>query len=196
MKRLYLIGLFLLCCATILAIVASTRTSAKSEVKSAYAPPQQYWFMLHRTSNKEFLYKGVPGEVASSSLVKEFSVKVGIPGERPMPLPQLAGRKYWNIVAKEPSDNPETGPYFLTLDIPTSDEWPYGPTPYLECNGQCDWVTVGYFGLHGVGADPTKLSPTDAGSSGCVRHSDEDITFLYNLLEVGGEGIRYYIQDI
>lgn len=196
MKRLYLIGLFLLCCATILVVAASTRQAPKSEVKSAHTEAPKYWFMLHRASSKEFLYSGVPGELAQSTLVREFSVKVGIPGERPTPLPQLVGRKYWNIVAKEPSDNPETGPYFLTLDIPTSDEWPYGPTPYLECNGQCDWVTVGYFGLHGVGGDPTRLSPTDAGSSGCIRHADEDITFLYNLLEVNDASIRYYIQDI
>ena len=196
MKRLYLAVVFLLFCATILFVVTSTRQAAKSEVKSAYAQPQQYWFMLHRASNIEYLYLGAPADVQNSRLIRTFTVKTGIVGERPTPLPQLVGREYWNIIKKEPSDNPETGPYFLTLDVPTSEEWPYGPTPYLECDGQCDWVTVGYFGLHGVGGDPTKLLVEDPGSSGCIRHSDEDITFLYNLLDMNDAGIRYYIQDL
>lgn len=43
----------------------------------------------------------------------------------------------------EAVDNPETAPYFLTLDIPVSDEEPFGPAPYLECDGQCNWVLPG-----------------------------------------------------
>lgn len=152
--------------------------------------------MLNRKSNIEKLYRGVPGNENASTLLKTFVVKTGIPGERPTPLPQLLGKEYWTLVKKEVSDNPETAPYFLTLDVPTSDEEPYGPTPYLECNGQCNWITPGFFGLHGTAGHPEKLSSEDPGSSGCIRHRDEDITYLYNLLEPEKEGIRYYIQDI
>lgn len=157
---------------------------------------KSYWFVLHRKSNIEKLYRGIPGDKSKSELVKTFTVKTGIAGQRPTPLPQLLGRKYWIITDKNKSDNPETAPYFLTLDIPTSGEWPYGPTPYLECNGQCDWITVGYFGLHGTAGNPEKLSRENPGSSGCIRHSDEDITYLYNLLQPEKEEIRYYIEDI
>lgn len=160
-------------------------------------PPQQsYWFMLHRKSEKEILYRGVPGEPKQSTVIKTFTVKVGIPGERPTPLPTLFKREYWIITEKhaEP-DNPETAPYFITLDIPAPSEPPYGPAPYNECNGQCDWIVEGDFGLHGIGGDKNKLSKTDPGSSGCVRHSDEDITYLYKILDPTKEEIRYYIED-
>lgn len=155
-----------------------------------------YWFVLNRKTNVEKLYRGVPGDVRRSSLIKTFTVKTGIPGERPTPLPQLLGRKYWVLVKKEVTDNPETAPYFLTLDVPISEEEPYGPAPYLECNGQCNWVTPGFFGLHGTAGHPEKLSKSDPGSSGCIRHRDEDIIYLYNLLEPEKDEIRYYIQDI
>lgn len=155
-----------------------------------------HWFVLYRKSNKEYLFEGIPGDKGRSKIIKTFNVKTGMPGERPTPLPQLLGRQYWLLVKKEATVNPETAPYFLTLDIPTSDEWPYGPTPYFECNGQCDWVTVGYFGLHGVNGNPSKLSDDDPGSSGCIRHMDEDIAFLYDLLNPEREEIRYYIKDI
>lgn len=152
--------------------------------------------MLHRTSNKEMLYKGIPGDVSRSVLVKSFIVKSGSPGKRPTPLPHLIGRKYWKIIGKKKvENNPETAPYFLTLDIPGSQKSPYGPVPYLECNGQCNWVLPGAFGLHGVNGDTTRLSDTNAGSSGCIRHTDEDITYLYHLLDPAREEIRYYIQD-
>ncbi len=167
-------------------------------------PQQAYWFELHRTSNIEYLYRGVPGEKTESTLIKTFTVKTGIPGERPTPLPELVGRKYWKIVAKQPEmENPETAPYFITLDVPAPSVEPYGPVPYLECldsptagaDGQCNWVTFGYFGLHGTGGNSSKLSVEDPGSSGCIRHSDEDITYLYNLLEPDKEEIRYYVFD-
>ncbi len=122
-------------------------------------------------------------------------MKTGIPGERPTPLPKILGREYWLITKKEVSSDPETAPYFLTLNIPTVDHKPYGPTPYLECDGQCDWVRPGPFGLHGVGGDLTKLSSSDPGSSGCIRHRDEDITYLYNVLQPQEQEIRYYIED-
>ena len=153
-----------------------------------------YWLLLHRKSNVEFLYSGLPGQKDKSKLVKTFQVKSGIPGQSPTPLPKLLGREYWVITQKEESkDNPETAPYFLTLDIPVTDDYPFGPTPYNECNGQCDWILPGYFGLHGVNGDEGKLSNENPGSSGCIRHKDQDIIYLYNLIEPEKNEIRYYI---
>lgn len=158
---------------------------------------KHHWFLLERKSNKEKLFLGVPGDEKRSQLLKTFSVKTGIPGERPTPLPQLIGRKYWIIKDKtEVSDNPETAPYFLSLDVPGIESEPYGPVPYTECHGQCNWILPGSFGLHGVAGDPSRLSADDPGSSGCIRHSDSDITYLYNMLDPKKEEIRYYIQDI
>ena len=170
--------------------------SSKPVLGISSSTSDSYWFMLSRKSNIETLYKGIPGDEKKSKQIKTFMVKTGMPGERPTPLPQLFGREYWILVKKELSDNPETAPYFLTLDVPTKDEEPFGPEPYLECNGQCNWVTPGLFGLHGTGEHPEKLSPEDPGSSGCIRHSNEDISYLYNLLEPEKEEIRYYIKDI
>lgn len=157
-----------------------------------------YWFLLHRKSNVEYLYLGEAGNIGKSELIRKFDVKTGIPGERPTPLPELVGREYWVLTDKmEASNNPETAPYFLILDIPTPSEAPFGPTPYLECGGeQCNWELPGYFGLHGIAGNPDKLSSEDPGSSGCVRHYDEDITYLYELLDPKSGEIRYYIKDI
>lgn len=167
------------------------------EVAGIQTPKDQYWFLLHRKSAVEKLYYGEPGNEENSALVKIFTVKTGITGKKPTPLPQLAGKDYWVIVDKlEAFDNPETAPYFLTLDVPIGENEPFGPEPYLECDGQCNWELPGYFGLHGVAGDPTKLSEENEGSSGCIRHTDEDITYLYNLLDPSKEEIRYYIQDI
>lgn len=160
-------------------------------------PKKSHWLMLHRKSSKEFLYFGILGDANNSKLLRKFQVKPGIAGKSPTPLPSLLGRDYWLIVKKESSaENPETAPYFLQLDIPATDEWPYGPVPYEECDGQCDWVLPGYFGLHGIGGNSLKLAQSDPGSSGCVRHSDKDITYLFNLLNPEKEEIRYYIEDI
>ena len=170
----------------------------KSEdVKIKNKEKETYWFVLHRKSNTEEMFYGVPGDKLRSQLAREFKVKVGIPGQRPTPLPSLVGREYWNIIKKEPSfENLETAPYFLTLDIPAPSEPPFGPVPYTECDGmQCDWILPGAFGLHGTGGDRTKISEENEGSSGCIRHLDEDITFLYNLLEPEKESIRYYVED-
>lgn len=165
-------------------------------VLSSETSTSAYWFLLHRKSNTEYLYQGLPGDTNNSTLVKTFKVKTGIPGERPTPLPQLLGREYWILTNKEPTDNRETSPYFLTLDVPISDEEPFGPEPYPECNGQCNWTTPGAFGLHGIAGYPERLSNEDPGSSGCIRHSDEDIAYLYNLLDPQQSEIRYYIKDI
>ncbi|MBP9718950.1 MAG: L,D-transpeptidase [Candidatus Levybacteria bacterium] len=156
-----------------------------------------YWFILHRKANREYLYKGIPGNKEQSQLIKTFVVKTGIPGERPTPLPQLVGKKYWLITKKEASkENPETAPYFLTLDVPAPSVEPYGPTPYNECDGQqCNWVLPGAFGLHGINGDSSRLSKENPGSSGCIRHSDRDIAYLYNLLDPKKEQIRYYIEN-
>ena len=146
-------------------------------------PKSSYWLLLRRKSNIEELYYGQVGRSEKSQLIRKFKVKSGVTGESPTPLPELWGRQYWRIIDKvEAKDNPETAPYFLTLDIPVSEEEPYGPTPYLECDGQCNWILPGYFGLHGVNGDLTKLSDEDLGSSGCIRHNDVDVTYLYNLL--------------
>lgn len=158
---------------------------------------EAHWFLLHRKSNKEFLYKGVPGDKTESVLVKSFEVKTGTQKERPTPLPHLLGRHYWIVTKKlDTRGEFETAPFFLELNVPVSEFEPYGPSPYTECNGQCNWVIPGAFGLHGTGGDPYKLSPDDPGSSGCIRHSDDDISYLYYTLEPEKEEIRYYIKDI
>lgn len=177
--------------------------SKSLEVLSSTTKPS-YWLLLHRKSNMEFLYSGIPGEKDKSILIITFIVKTGIPGQSPTPLPKLLGREFWLITKKESSEeNPETAPYFLTLDVPVSDIEPFGPTPYDECNGpassrgeQCNWQIPGYFGLHGVNGYEEKLSNEDPGSSGCIRHQDEDIIYLYNLLDPRKEEIRYYIEDV
>ncbi|MDO8658255.1 MAG: L,D-transpeptidase [Candidatus Levybacteria bacterium] len=165
--------------------------------KIQVAPKKSHWFVLHRKAGREFLYYGILGEANNSKLVRTFQVKPGIAGQSPTPLPKLLDRDYWLITKKESSaDNPETAPYFLTLNIPVTKDWPFGPAAYPECNGSCDWVLPGEFGLHGVNGNVSKLSKENRGSSGCVRHSDEDITFLFNLLNPEKEEIRYYIEDI
>ncbi len=179
----------------VLAFASYVGSSVKGE-QTRVAPKKSHWFVLARKSGREFLYYGVLGDHNDSRLIKTFQVKAGVSGKSPTPLPSLLGRKYWLITKKESSaDNPETAPYFLTLDIPVTDNRPYGPVPYEECNGQCDWALPGYFGLHGVNGNNLKLSTEDLGSSGCVRHTDEDITYLYNLLNPETEEIRYYIED-
>jgi hypothetical protein len=113
-------------------------------------------------------------------------------------LPQLLGKKYWLITKKfDTRNNPETSPYFLELNVPAPAVAPYGPSPYTECNGsQCNWQLPGPFGLHGINGDLTRLDSDNPGSSGCIRHTDEDITYLYNLLDPIKNEIRYYIKDI
>lgn len=171
--------------------------AANKEQDAPIISKKAHWFLLHRKSNVEFLYYGIPGMQSESTLLKTFSVKTGIPGERPTPLPQKVGREYWLLTKKESSvANPETAPYFLTLDVPGFDKEPFGPVPYDECKGQCNWQLPGNFGLHGVNGDVSRLSPQNVGSSGCIRHTDDDITYLYNLLDPQNEEIRYYIQDI
>jgi hypothetical protein len=190
--RLITIGILLILLGTLI-VAVSTREERRAPKKPK---PVTYWFELRRKSNTEILYRGVPGERATSVPVRTFGVKTGIPGKRPTPLPKPIGREYWVLTKKEPTDNPETAPYFLTLDIPVSDEIPYGPQPYLECDGQCNWELPGAFGLHGVNGDLSRLSADNPGSSGCIRHKDEDIAYLYTLLDPEKEEIRYYIEDV
>lgn len=154
-----------------------------------------YWLLLYRKSNVEFLYFGEAGKASNSQLINIFKVKTGVPKQRPTPLPYLLGREYWLITKKmESKDNPETAPYFLSLDIPVSEEM-FGPVPYLECMGQCNWTIPGEFGLHGINGDQSRLSDENLGSSGCIRHQDLDITYLYNLIDTNKE-TRYYIINI
>lgn len=176
-------------------IAISVALYKKGSVKGASTQKDSYWFLLHRKSNMEYLYIGSPGDKENSALVNTFQVKTGIPGERPTPLPQLVGKDYWTIISKRKATSDETAPYFLTLNVPFTSEPPYGPEPYKECNGeQCNWQTPGEFGLHGVNGQPERLTQKDPGSSGCIRHTDEDITYLYNLLDPRREEIRYYIE--
>ncbi len=186
------------------AVLAGLTFYSKNDLKDNKFDVSQkkYWFVLNRKSGTENLYLGTPGEANNSKLVRSFQVKTGAAWS-PTPHPKLVGRDYWKIIKKESSAyNPDTAPYFLQLDIPTSNEWPYGPVPYTECKDvnsgesiQCDWVLPGYFGLHGVGGNPAKLSKEDYGSSGCIRHRDEDISYLFNLLNPEKEEIRYYVED-
>ncbi len=166
-----------------------------NQVLGAQEKQDQYWFLLHRKSNVELLYKGVPGSATESALIKSFQVKTGEPGKKPTPLPQLFGREYWIITKKyDTSENLETAPYFIELDIPHTELEPYGPEPYLECDGQCNWELPGPFGLHGVNSDNTRLTHDNLGSSGCIRHTDSDIRYLYELINPD-DNIRYYIED-
>ena len=193
MKKVFSLTLLAILLGIIVLLIANWQ---EVFMKEQVAVKNDYWFVLHRKSQTEELFQGIPGDKEKSKLIKTFTVKTGIPGERPTPLPQLLGREYWIITKKQPElDNPETAPYFITLDIPAPSEPPYGPSPYEECKGQCDWVRQGDFGLHGVAGVPERLTDADPGSSGCIRHTDEDITYLYNLLEPTKGEIRYYIED-
>jgi lipoprotein-anchoring transpeptidase ErfK/SrfK len=194
MKKLFSIVLLAGIIGTISLILANWQTLFPQEQPKQVQ--NDYWFVLHRKTQKEELLQGIPGDRENSKRIKTFQVKTGRHVERPTPLPQLLGREYWIITKKQPEpNNPETAPYFITLDVPAPSEPPYGPSPYLECNGQCDWVRPGDFGLHGIAGNPDKLSKADPGSSGCIRHTDEDITYLYNLLDPNKGEIRYYIED-
>lgn len=192
-----------LCNPTYVSYNANTQT-----IDRPTTTPEEYWFILHRKSKREILYKGVPGDISKSTIAtdangKQLIFKVN-PGrsDRPTPLPQLFGRQYWVLTEKHPESIPETAPYFITLDIPDGRKAPYyGPSPYKECGTdgkqQCVWGNIaGDFGLHGVGpngGDASRLD--DAGSSGCVRHSSSDIEKLYELLDLSKGGVRYYIED-
>lgn len=164
---------------------------------------KSYWFVLHRQSLREELYFGIPGNFEDSGAPKRvFDVRVGLPGKKPTPLPQLHGKDYWLITAKKPANSDETRPYFLTLNIPYDSEFA-GPEDYYECgpsgNEQCDWIVPGEFGLHGINGVTGRIDGTapenTRWSSGCVRHYDDDITYLYNLLDPYSNEIRYYVQD-
>jgi lipoprotein-anchoring transpeptidase ErfK/SrfK len=186
---------FLLLGLIVIGVMILNSSEEKATVLSSKSH-SSYWFLLHRKQNVEYLYYGQAGDREKSTLIKTFRVKTGIPGKKPTPLPQLLDREYWVLTEKRDSkENPETAPYFLKLDIPTSETDPYGPEPYLECDGQCNWELPGDFGLHGIAGNAEKLSEENEGSSGCIRHSDEDISYLYNLLNPLEE-IRYYIEDI
>lgn len=193
-----LISGFIIALVLLIGLLFSQNAFINTKPNSQEIPIQSsYWLLLYRKSNIEFLYHGTPGESSNSLLLKVFRVKSGIPGEQPTPLPQLLGRKYWLVVEKKEAEkDSETSPYFLTLDIPVTDGEPYGPLPYLECNGQCNWNIPGSFGLHGINGNLAKLSNQDPGSSGCIRHNDKDITYLYNILDPKIEEIRYYIEDM
>lgn len=196
-RKLQLIIVAAMTFALIFNILLGMYLTQARQVEKEEKIAERYWFVLHRKSNREELFLGNPGDKSKSRLIKTFAVRVGIPSERPTPLPQLLGKEYWVMTTKEEQrDNPETAPYFLTLDVPAPSEAPYGPVPYEECNGQqCDWVRPGPFGLHGVNGDLSRLTADDPGSSGCIRHRDEDITYLYNLLDPKKYEIRYYIED-
>ena len=164
-----------------------------------------YWFLLHRSraggkQPSEELYKGAYGDKSQSKLIRTSVVNPGVAGKSPTPLPSLAGVSYWTVTAKRinPEGDPKNtlGPYFLAFDVPYSNQF-NGPLNYKECGTdgatQCFWPEPGEFGLHGVGNVPSRL--TDLGSSGCVRHSNDAITEIYNILKNEKEEIRYYIVN-
>lgn len=196
MKKLFNKIILLFVLSVMFLVFANISAEKSSKVLPAKEEPA-YWLLLHRKSNIEYLYRGEAGKIVNSKLVKTFKVKTGVPEERPTPLPQLLDKRYWLITKKhEELENPETAPYFLTLNIPVPEEEPFGPAPYLECGGlQCNWTVPGAFGLHGINGDPSRLFEENLGSSGCIRHSDEDITYLYNLLDPSSEKVRYYVED-
>ncbi|HRN70936.1 MAG TPA: hypothetical protein PLS49_07195, partial [Candidatus Woesebacteria bacterium] len=72
----------------------------QGEVAGVQEPQAQYWFLLYRKSGVEKLYYGQPGNEEQSALMKTFTVKTGVSGKKPTPLPQLVGREYWVIVEK------------------------------------------------------------------------------------------------
>ena len=193
-EKLFILIILIISAFFLLELVSYQKPTTNSNISQI--SKKLYWFQLSRKSNIEYFYYGNPGDPKNSTLIDKFKVKSGIPNQSPTPLPVLLGKDYWLITNKEDSsDNPDTAPFFLRLNIPAGEEWPYGPMPYEECNGQCDWQLPGYFGLHGVGGNPEKLGDEELGSSGCVRHSDTDITYLYNILDPQNEEIRYYIID-
>ncbi len=153
-----------------------------------------YWFSLSRTAQMEWLYVGTPGNKWASIPIGIYTVKTGRATSRPTPVPQLTGHAYWRITRTYGTQNPETAQYFLELDVPVSDGPPFGPLSYPECGGNCNWVLPGAFGLHGINGDRSKLSDADPGSSGCIRHKDQDIRALYNLLDPNKGEIRYYVD--
>ena len=178
---------------------------------------RQYWFLLHRKTDvnateTEGLYLGIPGDPNNSELLKTYTVNTGIPFDDPTPLPQLVGMEYWLINGSITNPGGTMGPYFITLNIPFDDVSPLcnnpdplnpngcnGPVPYNECgparNQQCYWTLGGNFGLHGTNGSSSRL--TDSGSSGCIRHSDADITEIYNTIQsqINSGQIRYYVTD-
>lgn len=177
------------------------RNISSSTCEGATAPTTQdlYWLLLHRQSNTEELLKGVPGNKSKSTVIKAFSVKTGKPGERPTPLPSLVGKDYWTIEWKRPQAG-DLGPYFMKLNIPYTSLTPFGPEPYTECGGQqCNWKTPGDFGLHGTGGNSEKVNNDGSQdwhwSSGCIRHLDEDITYLYNTVDPRAQELRYYVEN-
>lgn len=186
-----------------------------------YAPPSQetttpstdsYWFLLERKSKRETLYQGTPADTAKSKVIRSFQVNPGWPGQTPTPLSTKLGNPYWIITQYKINTTDEKkatlGPYFFSLNIPINNPGRnclvngvatdcQGPVPYLECpdmpGSQCYWPVPGDFGLHGIGNDASRL--TNEGSNGCIRHSNEDITYLYNLLSSYNPEVRYYIVD-
>lgn len=159
-------------------------------------PETSYWFRLNRRENIETLNYGPNNLPQLSLMVWFFRVKTGVPGQKPTPLPQKTGRPFWLVIDKyQTRDNPETAPFFLVLDVPGTETSPFGPRPYRECAGQCNWKIPGYFGLHGVAGVESRLTIPEPGSSGCVRHRDFDISFLYHVLDPRRNPIPYFIPE-
>ncbi len=183
-------------------------------------PPAQtlgntYWFLLNRQKRYEILYKGTPEKITQSQVVKISTINPGSPGDEPTPIPQKLGKKFWSLTGEvrlHPQDSDPTGyekfgPYFIVLDVPFKNQPDpscnnngttdcYGPVPYKECgpslDQQCNWHTPGEFAIHGN----DKLDPP--GSAGCVRHSNTDITEIYDTLNNAkaiNSNTRYYAID-
>lgn len=180
--------------------------SSLSPPTPTQTPTDNYWFLLDRLNKKEYLFQGPVGVRDRKYLVREFTVLPGLSGQTPTPVPSKVTptREYWTFnsaTLKSPVGDISNGgqPGFLKLDIPYDNSLG-GPVPYLECGpsgtSQCNWNTPGAFGLHGV---DNNHPLTDPGSSGCIRHNNTDIQYLYNLLSNvvnnNPNTIRYYIED-
>ena len=169
---LIVIGVFIVLLSLGVLVVTQNMT-LKSQQTEVVKKQEQHWFILHRKSQKEDLYFGIPGDANKSKLVKTFTVKTGIPGERPTPLPKLMGREYWLLVEKHPEvDNPETAPYFMTLDVPAPSDPPYVMTSGLR---------------YTVSSRTCPLRYTIPPSTAIASFASPMILFIYNLSSSVGE---------
>ncbi|MBU0708846.1 L,D-transpeptidase [Patescibacteria group bacterium] len=114
-----------------------------------------YKVVVDISENREFVYRG-------EELIKESYVSTGSATRFAIPYHTPLG--YWRIISKEGTSG-IYGPYFLRLAF-----W----------SGK-DFVRTD-IGLHGTD-EPEFLGET--ASHGCIRHSNQDIRELFQLLPVG-----------
>ena len=96
----FFLGIFVVVIALLAIFSIFNRDKQTVKILASETKKENYWFLLHRKSNIEYLYKGQPNDIENSNLIKTFKVKVGVPGQKPTPLPNLLGREYWKIIDK------------------------------------------------------------------------------------------------